>query len=165
MTTQRLLRLYPRAWRDRYGDEFLEMVGSEPLQLQQVIDIVSGAIDAWLSPDVRGATRATAQSTGGTTMAKTVSVCEKNQVRYTVRDGLIGAAMIIAGSLLSVLLGTALKRNGYDGAAESVMNMGWLVAMNLSMPLWLTKGQRLAPQLALTGVTTGILLFLGWLNA
>lgn len=165
MTIQRLLRLYPRAWRDRYGDEFLELVGSEPLQFQQVIDITSGAIDAWLSADVRGVTRATAQSAGGATMVKTVSVCEKDQTRYDKRDALIGAAMIIAGSLLSVLLGAALKRNGYDGAAESVMNMGWLVAMNLSMPLWLTKDQPRASQLALTGVTTGILLFVGWLNA
>jgi hypothetical protein len=165
MTTQRLLRLYPRAWRDRYEDEFLETAGSGPLQLQQVIDIVSGAIDAWLSADVRGATRAAAQDTGGATMVKSVSICEKNQTRYTKRDGLIGAAMIIGGSLLSVLLGTMLKRNGYDSAAESLMSMGWLVAMNLSMPLWLTKGQPRSAQLALTGVTTAILVLAAWLNA
>ncbi len=54
---ERLLRLYPRAWRERYGEEFLATVGHEALSLQQVIDIVSGVIDAWLSADVRRATR------------------------------------------------------------------------------------------------------------
>lgn len=44
-----LLRLYPRAWRERYGDELLALVGRGALRPQEVIDIVSGAIDAWLS--------------------------------------------------------------------------------------------------------------------
>ena len=54
---ERLLRLYPRAWRERYGEEFLATVGHGALHVQQVIDIVAGAIDAWLSADVRRATR------------------------------------------------------------------------------------------------------------
>jgi hypothetical protein len=164
MTAQQLLRLYPRAWRERYGDEFVEMVGPGRLQLQQVVDIVSGAIDAWLSSDVRGATQATAQSTGGVTMVKTVSVCEKNQVRYTRRDGVIGGAIILLGSLLSVVLGTALKRNGYDELAEAVMVNGYLVAMNISLPFWLMKGQSRKSQVVIIGGTTAILLAIAALN-
>ena len=53
MTADRLIRLYPRAWRHRYGAEFLEMIGSDALHAQQVIDIAMGAVDAWLSADVR----------------------------------------------------------------------------------------------------------------
>jgi hypothetical protein len=56
MKADRLLRLYPRAWRDRYADELLAMVGDRPLQLPQIIDLVSGAIDAHLSSDVRATT-------------------------------------------------------------------------------------------------------------
>ena len=48
-SAERLLRLYPRAWRERFGEEFLETAGPGKLRFQQVIDIVSGAIDAWLS--------------------------------------------------------------------------------------------------------------------
>lgn len=66
MTSDRLLRLYPRAWRERYGEEFVATVGKGRLHVQQVIDIVSGAIDAWLSAEVRNATRvAGAAATGG----------------------------------------------------------------------------------------------------
>jgi hypothetical protein len=164
MTSQRLLGLYPRAWRERYGDEFLEMVGPGPLQLQQIIDIVSGAIDAWLSSDVRGAARATAQSTGGAAMVKTVSVCEKNQVRYTKRDGVIGGAIILLGSILSVIVGAALKRRGYEELSQAVMVNGYLLAMNVSMPFWLLKGQPIRAQVAIIGGSTAILLALAAIN-
>ena len=56
MTANRLLQLYPRAWRERYGDEFLALVGDRPLGVTQIIDIVSAAIDAHLSSDVRAMT-------------------------------------------------------------------------------------------------------------
>lgn len=50
MRADRLLHLYPRPWRERYGDEFLALVGDRPVRLPQIIDIVSGAIDAHLCP-------------------------------------------------------------------------------------------------------------------
>ena len=46
-----LLRLYPRAWRDRYGDEFLALLESCPLSLGMVGDICLGAVDARLHLD------------------------------------------------------------------------------------------------------------------
>lgn len=163
MTARRLLQLYPRAWRERYGDELLDVAGHEALQLQQIIDIAAGAIDAWLSAEVRRAVPE--EHSGGTAVMKAFSICSSTETRYTKRDGLIGGAVMLAGSLVSVAIGTALKRNGFDSAAEAVFSMGWLVSMNLSMPLWLTKGQPVKAQLAITGVTTAILVFLAWLNA
>lgn len=164
MTSRQLLRLYPRAWRERYGDEFVEMVGPERLQLQQIIDIVSGAIDAWLSADVRGAARAAAEGTGGATMLKSLAICGRNETKYTKRDGLIGAAIILAGSLLSVLAGATLKRQGHDDLAEAVLANGYLVAMNISMPFWLMKGQPRKAQMVIIGGTTAILIAIAALN-
>ena len=46
MTASQLLPLYPRAWRDRYGEEFLATVGNGALHVQPIVDIVAGAIDA-----------------------------------------------------------------------------------------------------------------------
>ena len=37
MTAEQLIRLYPRAWRDRYGEEFLATIGDKALHLQQVM--------------------------------------------------------------------------------------------------------------------------------
>lgn len=153
---QRLLRLYPRAWRDRYGEEFLEVAGTERLQLQQIIDIISGAIDAWLSADVRDATRAPAHTTGGTTMMKTVSIC--TQARYTTRDGLIGAAVMLLGSLLFTFLGAALRRNGLEATGAALVNSGFLISMMLSTPLWLLKGQPRTAQVVIVGGTSALVL-------
>ena len=50
-----LLRLYPAQWRARYGDEFRELLESRPPNLRDRLDIVVGAIDARVNPQVRGA--------------------------------------------------------------------------------------------------------------
>lgn len=44
-----LLRLYPRAWRDGYEDEFLAAVEGRDLSLSDAVDIILGAFDARLS--------------------------------------------------------------------------------------------------------------------
>jgi hypothetical protein len=51
----RLLGLYPRAWRDRYGLEFQALMEARAPSLRDRIDIVLGAADARLHPQVRAA--------------------------------------------------------------------------------------------------------------
>jgi len=48
----RLVALYPRTWRDRYEDEFLALLSERPPDPLDRIDIVRGAIDARLNPQV-----------------------------------------------------------------------------------------------------------------
>jgi hypothetical protein len=43
-----LLRLYPPAWRARYGDEFTALLDLAPLSLWTVLDVLLGALDARL---------------------------------------------------------------------------------------------------------------------
>jgi hypothetical protein len=50
----RLLRLYPRRWRERYGPEFEALLGELPLSLSVVLDVARGAVRAHLSAPVRG---------------------------------------------------------------------------------------------------------------
>ncbi|HVQ21791.1 MAG TPA: hypothetical protein VMT36_00840 [Candidatus Saccharimonadia bacterium] len=49
-----LLRLYPQAWRDRYGDELLAVLEDRPASLTDYLDLMRGALDARLHPQVRG---------------------------------------------------------------------------------------------------------------
>lgn len=49
-----LISLYPRAWRERYGDEFLSLIAERPPSLRDRLDIVRGALDAHLSPQLPG---------------------------------------------------------------------------------------------------------------
>ena len=150
-SAERLLRLYPRAWRERYGDEFLDLAGDGGLGLQQTIDIVSGAIDAWLSADVRDATRAAgAAPSGGTMTVKSIPFCDTNP-RYTTRDALIGAAVMLIGTLLFLLLGFAAKAGGPPPAGELLINLAFPVSLVLSMPFWLMKGQPWKAQVVIVG--------------
>lgn len=40
----RLVRIYPRSWRERYGEEFLALVSERPPSLADRVDIVRGAM-------------------------------------------------------------------------------------------------------------------------
>jgi hypothetical protein len=53
----RLLGLYPRAWRERYGDELVALLEEHPATLVDLIDLIRGALDARLHPQVGGSTR------------------------------------------------------------------------------------------------------------
>ncbi len=59
----RLLRLYPKRWQQRYGDEFAALVESQPRSATLVFDVLRGALDAWLRPQL--APRPSAAPAGG----------------------------------------------------------------------------------------------------
>ena len=164
MTARQLLRFYPRAWRERYGDEFLEIAGPAPITLQQTIDIVSGAIDAWLSADVRTATRAASTAgPGGSTMTVKTMLCRTDDVRYTSRDSLIGAAVMIGVTAALVALATALKYSGWEIASRVILEVAFFAAMAISLPFWLMKGQPWRAQTLVIGGTLLLLVAISWL--
>ena len=162
-----LLRLYPRAWRERYGEEFLATVGDGPVRLQQVIDIVAGAIDARLSADVRRTTMASrvAPTGGGSMWLKSLMACEQQQMRYTRRDSLLGAGVMAGASLFLVVLGTTARRGGFPVAGEVLIDVAFPVSLMLSMPFWMMKGQPRKAQIAIVGGTLVILVLMGVLSA
>ena len=44
-----LVLLYPPAWRDRYGVEMSSLLAEEPIRPHIVWDVLSGAVDAWVT--------------------------------------------------------------------------------------------------------------------
>jgi hypothetical protein len=173
VTAERLLRLYPPAWRARYGDEFLATVGEERLSALNVFDIVMVAIDAWLSPDVRNATRAWRPATsggtgptngGGMPMLKTMLQCGRMNSRVTTRDGLIGAGVMLAVNFALLGAGIALHRSGWDAAGESLKSLAFPASFTVSMPWWLTKGSPWRAQGVIIGGTLLILIALTWFS-
>ncbi len=162
MRRNRLLLLYPPAWRARYGEEFLATFESRPLGPQQVIDIVSGAIDAWLSSDVRRTTMASrvAPTEGGPMSVKTLA-CARRQTGVTVRDGLIGAGVMLLVSVTLRLLAVAATRADAPAAAHYLTGLAFPAALTLSMPFWLMKGQPWKAQVVIVGGTMALLLLIG----
>lgn len=53
MLDRLLLRCYPRAWRERYGVEFLAVLEQRPVGLRELLDVVGAALDARLHPQLR----------------------------------------------------------------------------------------------------------------
>jgi hypothetical protein len=165
-TPELLLRLYPRAWRDRYGDEFLMTVGDGALHVQQMIDIVMGAIDAWLSLDVRRAASSysTVPYRGGSTMFKSMMACERAAFRASKTDALIGAGVMIVGTLILSTVGIATIRAGWPVTGKVLTGLSFPAPLVLSMPFWLMKGQPWRAQTAIVVGTLAILVAIGYLS-
>jgi hypothetical protein len=53
-----ILRLYPRAWRERYGDELVVLLEERPASPVDQLDLIRGALDARLHPQVPGSATA-----------------------------------------------------------------------------------------------------------
>jgi hypothetical protein len=153
MTAQQLIRLYPPGWKNRYGDEFVAMVGGDRLTVQQVIDIVSGAIDAWLSSDARraGAAAPAGAQQGGSMPA--VFVCVDRRARYSMRDGLIGGIVMILGAALFAGLEFLARREGLALTSRFLHIAAAPAAVTLSMPFWVLKGQPRRVQFAVVIAT------------
>lgn len=50
---ERLLAgLYPRAWRERYEEEFVAMLEQRPASVSDLVDVAFGVLDAWVRPQV-----------------------------------------------------------------------------------------------------------------
>ena len=166
-TPERLLRLYPRAWRERYGEEFIASVDHDAPRLPQAVDIVSGAVDAWLSTDVRTATRASgvARTTGGSMALKSVLSCDQVNARVTTRDALIGAAAMIVGEVIFTIAAKVALGAGWPVAGHVLNDMAFTGPFTLSMPLWLMKGAPRKGQVGIIGVTLALLAVIGYLQS
>jgi hypothetical protein len=99
-----LVRLYPRAWRDRYEAEFLDVLTDRPPSLADRLDILLAAIDAHLEPEVPGDT------------------ASDSPRRAASGRGRIGAGLAVIGGLLWIAAGITLSTAafGVDGYRETL---------------------------------------------
>lgn len=164
MTGRQLLRLYPAAWRERYGDEFLEVAGDEPLDLQGVIDVVSGAIDARLSGRVRPAGVAVKGQTGGVMLRVLKNGCRTNGLRMSIRDSLLAGGIIIGVTLLAVAVSFQLREAGHGVVAETIMGLAMPFSLTATFPLTFMKGQPWRAQVVIVGGTLAMLTLIGYLT-
>jgi hypothetical protein len=47
-----LVGLYPRAWRERYEEEFVAMLEQRPASVSDLVDVAFGVLDTWVRPQV-----------------------------------------------------------------------------------------------------------------
>lgn len=172
--TSRLLRLYPAAWRARYGEEFLETVGDVGLHPQLVIDMVSGAVDAWLSADVRRSLRdprderlaETPKPGGRPVSTRTLISCGNSRSRMSTRDALLGAGVMIALSAVSAMLLVVARRQGWSDSSIAILQMiAFPGSLVLTGPLTFLKGQPWRAQAVFTVVPLALLVVIAYLSS
>ena len=165
-TGEKLVRMFPRSWRERYGEEFIATMGGEALRPRQVFDIIMAAIDARLSADVRNTTRTyrmAGNGGGGLPMLKSMIICDRTNYKVTSRDGLIGAGVMLGMTLGLSMLGIALRRSGWPVTGEILKGFAFPGSLVSSMPFWVMKCQPWKAQAVIIGATLLILLAITYL--
>jgi hypothetical protein len=148
-----LVRLYPRSWQRRYGDEMRAMLDDATFRRGDLVDLARGALDAWLHPATPSRIPAAAAIVGGgiwTIVAAGVvfQPVPLDWPGYLAETVLLAALAAVV--LLVATLGCALRAGDDGGPAMNVAALitgvgyvGWLVAL-----LATTSGVADAPTLA-----------------
>lgn len=140
MRTHWLIRLYPRAWRDRYGAEMTAVLGDTRLTPTVILDLVAGALDARLMPQPIAASGTEKERAMFTNMMKRCAVGPS----ISARDQLIGAAVMLGSSFLFALgYVAASARYPENEFVDAFGIMAFPAALLLSMPFtYLTRHSR-----------------------
>jgi hypothetical protein len=164
-----VLALYPPRWRRRYGDELRALIGSQPFSLHAVIDLMAGAIDAWLEPQKIPVQPAPAGRGEGVTMIGTMMKfgCASGG-RVSREDAWKSAAVSLGGTLLLTALWLTLRvRPGGRSYVDAFSAMAFLVPYLFSLRYTSLKGRSLRTQSIFIGgmilVLTLILGTVGWI--
>jgi hypothetical protein len=165
-----LIRLYPPAWRRRYGRELAELISSQPASFGMAIDLVAGAVDAWLNPQSSTAAMATDAKGTGAMVPKMLRLkCAGDGPDVTAADARKAAGVMIGGTLAMVAaLMWAMARYGKNPYLDALLLMSWLVAFVVSQRYTYLKGRPGRVQAVLivgqSAIVIAIALVAAWAN-
>ena len=134
-----LIRLYPAAWRARYGDEMAALLEDRPASRRDRLDLLRGALDAWLHPPIPSRVPAAAALFGGglwTILATIVALqpVPADWPGYLLE--IVPVAMVSVLCLFVAVIGCALRLGDGAGRAATVAvavtcvgYVAWLVTL------------------------------------
>jgi len=164
-----LLKLYPRAWRRRYGDEVATIVAGQPLSIAVVVDLIAGALDVWLHPDatMAAAMASSEERAGGGTML-THRLRFDCSAGFTKREQWQSGIATIAGTILLSLGWMWLRvRIGDSRYVDSFSALAFVIPILMAMRFTYLKdrsfGVYVAFVLTVSALITGFLAMIGWL--
>ncbi|HYI65505.1 MAG TPA: Rieske 2Fe-2S domain-containing protein [Candidatus Limnocylindrales bacterium] len=97
-----ILRLYPAAWRDRYRGELEDLLGQRRVRPADLADLLRGAVDARMHPQVRPVLQVAGPVTGPTPMSTMVG-----RPAYGVIESM-SASVVSRRSFLRRMLGAGV---------------------------------------------------------
>jgi hypothetical protein len=124
-----LIRLYPRDWRRRYGEEMTQMLEAQTVTLRSATDLVAGAIDARLNRQWQPAKPA--GDLKGTTMTSRMFQCAGAGVSR--EDQWRSAAWVLGGGAVLTGFGLVLRASiGPNALSEALLYAAFPAALMLS---------------------------------
>jgi hypothetical protein len=146
-----LVRLYPRAWRERYRAELEDLLADRPPTVRDALDIVRGALDAWIHPQLAGRPRqeagtgpgfrllgAGASALGGALWIAGGLAAHGTQVNQALgyKESTAAVILLIAGALVTAVAAIALVRSASDASRNARVVTGVMLggAVLIAMP-------------------------------
>jgi hypothetical protein len=109
-----LLHLYPARWRQRYGEEFRSVLANQRASVGLFFDVLAGAVDAHLHPQIQPSHSAHIQGDNSMTVAM-LRRCALGGPKLSPRDRRIARRVMIGSALVIAALEIGLSRI-YRGA-------------------------------------------------
>ncbi len=144
-----LLRLYPRRWRQRYGEEVSEMLSRTPFTLATAVDLIAGAIDVRLHPAATmRAAAAASQIKVEDDMMMTKILRFDCGAGFTSADQWKSAGVMLGGTVVLTVAWMWLHvRLGDNPYVDTLSVMPFLVPIVFSMRFTYLKGRPASVQL------------------
>ena len=122
-----LLHLYPPAWKRRYRREMEEHLQKELPRFRTALDLIAGAIDAWLNPQWIPE----AKNAGGEKTMITASRCGPADI--SAADAGRSAAWMLGVTFALTAVGVALDKTvGDHFAIEALIYSSFFIALTVS---------------------------------
>jgi hypothetical protein len=166
-----LIGLYPPRWRRRYGRELRALIAAQPASFGTAIDLVAGAVDAWLNPQSSTATPAPDAQGAQMMVPEMLKLrCAGYAPGVTAADTRKAAAVTIGGTLALVAAAMwAMAIYGKNPYLDSLLTMGWLIPFLFSQHYTTYKGRPARVQAVLIGVPAVIVIAIAvaaaWVNS
>jgi len=104
-----LLQLYPARWRQRYGEEFEAVLAGRRASVGLVLDVLGGAIDAHLYPQIQKSNSKPIKEEDTMTFLM-LQRCSAGGPKLSRRDQRIASFFMILSALVMAVLYIALTR-------------------------------------------------------
>lgn len=155
-----ILRLYPREWRLRYGDEMQAMLEEQPFTLRMATDLMAGAIDARLKPQTMPAEVSERQE--GAKMTSRMFRCAP--AGLSREDHVKSAAWTLGGSAVLATIALLLQRSiGPNSYSEALLYAAFPAALMLSNECTYFKPYSRAARMTMALGGAALIVLLMWL--
>ena len=121
-----LLNLYPPSWQRRYRSEVEELLKEETVKFRTILDLMAGAVDAWLNPNVNLEETIMMRET-----MITVSRCKSTEI--STAEGVRCAILIIVLCLVFTFIGVTLDKTlGPNIYVKAFLNSAFFISFTIA---------------------------------